>query len=165
MDSNTNQIHGYNQQTNSGLLRFRSAPSSLLANSCESERLFSRFVDYRNDDSECLSDDNKSVVMSMSGGQRSCSSSGLGLPPHYPRQSSNSVENQNGSSFGLVVNSHSSLIRQSSSPAGLFSQISVPNGNSRFVLFFILHHFPLFIYLFFIHVYFSVGILFNKMIV
>lgn len=128
MDSNTNQIHGYNQQTNSGLLRFRSAPSSLLANSCESERLFSRFVDYRNDDSECLSDDNKSVVMSMSGGQRSCSSSGLGLPPHYPRQSSNSVENQNGSSFGLVVNSHSSLIRQSSSPAGLFSQISVPNG-------------------------------------
>ncbi|CAN6577096.1 unnamed protein product [Malus baccata var. baccata] len=158
MDSNTHQH-------NSGLLRFRSAPHSLLSNfadggdsglhskspvegSSESERLFSRFANYShiNDSDSWPSSfqefDDKSVVtateaavsairMSSQGGY-----SGL-LPPHYPRQSS-----FNGG-YGLAgsgpmerhhtpanksVHSNSNLVRQSSSPAGLFSNTSLQNG-------------------------------------
>ncbi|KAM2241978.1 hypothetical protein TB2_008733 [Malus domestica] len=158
MDSNTHQH-------NSGLLRFRSAPHSLLSNfadggdsglhskspvegSSESERLFSRFTNYShiNDSDSWPSSfqefDDKSVVtateaavsairMSSQGGY-----SGL-LPPHYPRQSS-----FNGG-YGLAgsgpmerhhtpanksVHSNSNLVRQSSSPAGLFSNTSLQNG-------------------------------------
>lgn len=168
MDSNTHQ--SFTHQPNSGLLRFRSAPSSLLVNfttngdggvnknnsleGSDSERLFSRFVNTNNNGSESSpsfqdlddggGDDDKSSVMASQ--QRLYYTSGL--PPHYPRQSSSTTNgtsamdtNSNGS-FGLVGslamdnnnNSQankaigSNLVRQSSSPAGLFSHISVPNG-------------------------------------
>lgn len=141
MESNSNQIQSYSQQPSSGLLRFRSAPSFLFGNSCEgseSERLFSRFVNFggNDNDSESLND-NKSAVITTSLTQRcSSNSSTPGLPPHYPRHSpaaggAASLENI---SFGLVGASmaaadNSSLVRQSSSPAGLFSHhLSVPNG-------------------------------------
>lgn len=171
MDSNTHQnLHSQEHQThqpNSGLLRFRSAPSSLLANfnensdlgligknpieGSESERLFSRFANYThtNDSDSWPSSfqelDDKSTVTAteaavtesrMSSQQQGYS----GLPPHYPRQSS-----FNGS-YGLVGSAamnhhtqpkavHSNLVRQSSSPAGLFSNCSVQNGNLFYALF------------------------------
>ncbi|CAL9025869.1 unnamed protein product [Prunus brigantina] len=164
MDSNSHQnLHSQEHQThqpNSGLLRFRSAPSSLLANfnensdlgligknpieGSDSERLFSRFANYThtNDSDSWPSSfqvlDDKSTVTAteaavtesrMSSQQQGYS----GLPPHYPRQSS-----FNGS-YGLVGSAamnhhtqpkavHSNLVRQSSSPAGLFSNSSVQNG-------------------------------------
>ena len=154
MDSNTNE--SFDHHSNSGLLRFRSAPSSLLdcgvqKENSESERLFSRFADYGTTNHhagesepslEFRDLDDKSAV-AMSASLRKYAASGL--PPHYPRQGlSSGVEN---GSFGLVTsmameNHHhhhhhqsqakslgSGLVRQSSSPAGLFSHISVSNGD------------------------------------
>ncbi|PON58130.1 Basic helix-loop-helix transcription factor [Parasponia andersonii] len=157
MDSNTHQGFSHqNHQPNSGLLRFRSAPSSLFVNftgsgdcgvnknnsmeGSESERLFSRFVDYTSGNNGSESSptfhdlDDKSAVMAA---QQRFST---GLPPHYPRQSSSTGgSGMDNGSFGLVGSMamdsqtqaksvNSSLVRQSSSPAGLFSHISVPNG-------------------------------------
>ncbi|XP_062117614.1 transcription factor bHLH130 [Humulus lupulus] len=159
MDSSHHQQH-QNHQPNSGLLRYRSAPSSLFVNfsgngdcgvnnnnknsfsmeGSDSERLFSRFVNYSGtNDSESSPPsfqdlDDKSSVMAAQQQRYS------GLPPHYPRQSSNmSGSALDNGSFGLVgsmaMDSHtqpksvnSNLVRQSSSPAGLFSHISLPNG-------------------------------------
>ncbi|KAM0978267.1 hypothetical protein ACFX13_014510 [Malus domestica] len=158
MDSNTHQ-------PNSGMLRFRSAPSSLLANladggdsglhsknpvegSLESERLFSRFANYShtNDSDSWPSSfqelDDKSVVtvtkaavpasrVSSQGGY-----SGM-LPPHYPRQSSfnggyglagSGAMEHHHTAANKSLHSTSNLVRQSSSPAGLFSNTSVQNG-------------------------------------
>ncbi|XP_048321938.1 transcription factor bHLH130 isoform X2 [Ziziphus jujuba] len=176
MDSNTHQSFHHQQQqdhqSNSGLLRFRSAPSSLLINfteegggdcgggvnkngSCEgseSERLFTRFVNYSgNNDSDSTPSfqdfDDKSTVTAteaavvsnrMNSQQQGYNT---GLPPHYPRHGSNtSASAMDNSSFGLVGSMamdhqaqsktvHSNLARQNSTPAGLFSHISVPNGN------------------------------------
>lgn len=157
MDSNS--LHSFqhqNQQPNSGLLRFRSAPSSLLANfseagvdcgsnkgnfteGSESERVISRFLNYGGGSSDSTSPsfedfEDKSVVVAATE-NRVNSQQGYsgGLPPHYPMSSAMD------GSFGLVgslaMDQHSqskgvnsNLVRQSSSPAGLFSHISVPNG-------------------------------------
>ncbi|KAL5545536.1 hypothetical protein UlMin_005223 [Ulmus minor] len=168
MDSNSHHSN-FNQQSSSGLLRFRSAPSSLLANftgdgggdgdcgvnknnSCEgsdSERLFSRFGDYSgNNDSDSSPTfqeiDDKSTVIATEAAAKARSMNSqqgfTGLPPHYPRQNSNSSSSaMDNSSFGLVGSMgldqqtqartvNSNLLRQSSSPAGLFSHISVQNG-------------------------------------
>ncbi|KAM6568511.1 hypothetical protein CsatB_016496 [Cannabis sativa] len=156
MDSSHQQHQ--NHQPNSGLLRYRSAPSSLFVNfndnnknsfsmeGSESERLFSGFVNYSgsNGSESCPPSfrdlDDKSSV--MGGGQQNQRYNNSGLPPHYPRQSSNMSSSvlDNGS-FGLMgsmaMDTHntqpnkslnSNLLRQSSSPAGLFSHISLPNG-------------------------------------
>lgn len=165
MDSNTHhsflQQQHQNHPNNSGLLRFRSAPSSLLVNfteeggdcgadknnSCEGvepERLFSRFVNYGgnndSDSSPSFQDfDDKSTVAATE--NRMNSQQGYsGLPPHYPRHASNtSASAMDSGSFGLVnsmtMDRHSqakavntNLARQNSTPAGLFSHISVQNG-------------------------------------
>lgn len=166
MDSNThhNFLHQQHQnhQPNSGLLRFRSAPSSLLVNfteegdcggvnknsSCdgvEPERLFSRFVNYSgtndSDSSPSFQDfDDKSTVTATENRMNSHQQCYTGLPPHYPRHASNtSASAMESGSFGLVnsmtMDHHtqaktvnSNLARQNSTPAGLFSQISVQNG-------------------------------------
>ena len=166
MDSNThhNFLHQQHQnhQPNSGLLRFRSAPSSLLVNfteegdcggvnknsSCdgiESERLFSRFVNYSGTNDSVSSPsfqefDDKSTVMAAENRMNSQQQGYTGLPPHYPRHASNtSASAMESGSFGLVnsmtMDRHtqaktvnSNLARQNSTPAGLFSQISVQNG-------------------------------------
>lgn len=149
MDSNTQQ-----NQPNSGLLRFRSAPSSLFSNltpssfvddnkgtkdfwdDSESERLVSRFV---SNDNINMSGSSCSKEMSgmNSGYGGGC---GSGLPPHYPRHGSAAASSSAmDGSFGLVGSlemnnetSHktfgSNLLRQGSSPAGLFSNISFQNG-------------------------------------
>lgn len=166
MDSNTHlDLEHQNHQPNSGLLRFRSAPTSLLANfvdnngdlgvnkgnslegSDHSDRFFSRFVNYNHtNDSESWPSslqefEDKSTVTAteaaVTASRMSSQQQGFpGLPPHYPRQSSFGSGN---GSYGLVgsaaVDHHpqaktvsSNLVRQSSSPAGLFSNSSVQNG-------------------------------------
>jgi hypothetical protein len=162
MDSNTHQSYQLKQQNqpNSGLLRFRSAPSSLFSNLTpssssssvvddnnnnnnnnkgskhfwdvsESERLVSRFV---NNDNISGASCSKEMNSGYGGG---------GLPPHYPRHGSAASTSSSAmdGSFGLVgslgmdheTTSHKSfglnLLRQASSPAGLFSNISFDNGN------------------------------------
>ncbi|KAI4348744.1 hypothetical protein L6164_009427 [Bauhinia variegata] len=162
MDSNSHQNYQPQQQPNSGLLRFRSAPSSFLANftealdssgnkgntweNSESERLISRFVNYsENSDTTSLSfqeledkpskaRNEASLNLMNSHAQQAYS----GLPPHYPRHNSTTSSPMD-NSFGLGVSMGmdqetqsksfgSHLLRQSSSPAGLFSNISFQNG-------------------------------------
>lgn len=95
MNINQNEYRQY--QPNSGLLRFRSAPTSLF--------------DKVNDPIEGFL--NHMPSSPDLGNGFSLSSQ---LPPHYPRQSSTQV------AMG------SSLMRQSSSPAGLFSHLNAQNG-------------------------------------
>ncbi|KAJ7972265.1 transcription factor bHLH [Quillaja saponaria] len=161
MDSNSHQSYQTQQQQNhipnSGLLRFRSAPSSVFGSyaegidsgtvgkgnpieGSESERLISRFVNYSDDNDssspsfEEFEDKSPEAVVNRMNPEQSYT----GLPPHYPRHNSttsSAVDN----SYGMVssmemdnqtqsksFNSH--LLRQSSSPAGLFSNISFQNG-------------------------------------
>ncbi|KAF8087458.1 hypothetical protein N665_0585s0035 [Sinapis alba] len=145
MDSNTHSNHLYDpnhiSSSGSGLLRFRSAPTSVLA----------AFVD---------DDDNKSLFASSNGqsefeGKSSLTntsvsyaaaalppppppqpepSSFLGLPPHYPIQSNGMMMNTIGLDQFLGMNNHHTkraepnLLRQSSSPAGMFTNLSGQNG-------------------------------------
>ncbi|XP_050890969.1 transcription factor bHLH130 isoform X2 [Lathyrus oleraceus] len=113
MDSNTQQ-----NQPNSGLLRFRSAPSSLFSNltpsfvddnkgtkdfwdDSESERLVSRFV---SNDNINMSGSSCSKEMSgMNSGYGGGGGCGSGLPPHYPRHGSAAASSSAmDGSFGLV---------------------------------------------------------------
>ncbi|KAF7804115.1 transcription factor bHLH130-like [Senna tora] len=156
MDLNSNHTYQNHQQhqSNSGLLRFRSAPTSLLANftqgleSAESERRISRLAN-------CNSSSNSSDTASpsfqefehktskprMEAALNPTNSlqgySGSGLPPHYPRHGSTASPSMDSyglmGSIGMDHETHSKsfgshLLRQSSSPAGLFSNISFPNG-------------------------------------
>lgn len=140
MDSSTH--HNYHQQSNSGLSRFNSAPTALLANftgslesggvnksSFESERLISRFTNSGGDNSNNTSFQEFEVKSPVSYGnsQQSCS----GLPPHYPRQSS-ALDHSSYDLFldhsSQVKSVNSNLVRQSSSPAGLFAKLSAQNG-------------------------------------
>ncbi|KAJ1409917.1 Myc-type, basic helix-loop-helix [Sesbania bispinosa] len=132
MDSNTRQGYQFQQQNqpNSGLLRFRSAPSSLLANltpcsalnksshlweGSESERFVSRFVGYgadsRNDTTAAASsssfqelEENKPSSKSLSGMNSQQQGYGGGLPPHYPLRHGSAATSSSAmdGSFGLV---------------------------------------------------------------
>ncbi|KAJ7976835.1 transcription factor bHLH [Quillaja saponaria] len=162
MDLNSQHQQLQNHQPNSGLLRFRSAPSSLLANftegvdygickgnpieGSESERLISRYVNYIDDNGTASPSfqefEDKSprtpVEAAMNRMNPHPQQSYNGLPPNYPRHNSaatSAIDRSYGmvSSMGMdnqtqtkSFNSH--LLRQSSSPAGLFSNISFPNG-------------------------------------
>ncbi|MED6118967.1 hypothetical protein PIB30_007857 [Stylosanthes scabra] len=172
MDSNS--LHSFQleqqqqqQLSSSGLLRYRSAPSSLLANLTptltESQALLSRFVNSNSNRSSSNNNNTKTDTVSRTfqdsnTNDKGCDSKGLrrmnsggngygggvGLPPHYPRNSSSSSSSSSCSSsmegsYGLVMGSvgmeekgfgvsSSNLLRQSSSPAGLFSNISLQNG-------------------------------------
>ncbi|GMY14160.1 transcription factor bHLH130 [Fagus crenata] len=144
MDSNTQHNYHQQNQPSSGLLRFRSAPSSLLANFMESEaevdvgsvankgnftegsepeRLISRFLNYgSNTDSVAMK-----RVSSHSQAQQGYSAS---LPPHYPRHSPTAMDDGSYGLVGSMAIDHDvqakpvnpNIVRQSSSPAGLFSQ-------------------------------------------
>ncbi|XP_058207638.1 transcription factor bHLH130-like isoform X2 [Rhododendron vialii] len=100
-----NHNHSNQSNSNSGLLRFRSAPSSLLSN------FNSVGTDYgeKSSSPENVMHDLEESKPFANG---YCLSSSQ-LPPQYPRQS-------NTSSYGGVVGSNH-LMRQSSSPAGIFS--------------------------------------------
>lgn len=135
MDSSSNQHYDHqNNQPSSGLLRFRSAPSSLLSN----------FADNRVDHGSILhcqefEDKSTARVKEEAASYVNLSRSYSGLPPHYPRQSSATSSSAMDSSYGLIGSmamSHhehvkrvdSSLAGQNSSPAGLFENLSVQNG-------------------------------------
>ncbi|KAI9121976.1 hypothetical protein K1719_006665 [Acacia pycnantha] len=152
MDLNSHQSYQPQQhQPNSGLARFRSAPSSLFADfrqaveSVKSERRTSRFASCSNSNDTALpsfqefesehkppKSPSEAALNRMNSQQ---GYSGGGLPPHYPRHSS-SMDSSFGpmGSMGLDHETQqksfaSPLHRQSSSPAGLFSNISFPNGH------------------------------------
>ncbi|CAH2058391.1 unnamed protein product [Thlaspi arvense] len=159
MDSNThNHLYDPNHisSSGSGLLRFRSAPSSVLAafvddekSGFDSDRLLSRFVS-SNGGNDHLGSPNPSEFeekspVSLTNASVSYAatlppppqqpepSSFLGLPPHYPRQSKGMM-NTIGLDQYLSMNNHhskpveSNLLRQSSSPAGMFTNLSDQNG-------------------------------------
>ncbi|CAN7138179.1 transcription factor bHLH130 [Brassica rapa] len=142
MDSNHLYDPNHIPSSGSGLLRFRSAPSSVLAafvaddnkSGLDSDRLISRFA-RSNGPSEFEA---KSPVTSVSYAatlpppqQQPEPSSFLGLPPHYPRQSKRMMN-----TIGLdqFLNDHhtkpveSNLLRQSSSPAEMFTNPTAQNG-------------------------------------
>ncbi|KAG5242719.1 hypothetical protein OIU77_029825 [Salix suchowensis] len=135
MDSSSSHIyHQQNNQPSSGLLRFRSAPSSHLAN----------FTDNGVDDDSVLNfqefEDKSAARVSVEAVNYSTfTRSYPGLPPHYPRQSSTAGSSAMDSSYGLIGSitmGHqeqvgkvdSNLARQNSSPAGLFGNLHVQNG-------------------------------------
>ncbi|XP_010506041.1 PREDICTED: transcription factor bHLH130-like isoform X2 [Camelina sativa] len=153
-----NHISSSSSGLGGGLLRFRSAPSSVLASFVDqdksgfddsSDRLLSRFVtsDGVNEDLgvSLKFEDNKSPVSLTNNTSVSYAaatlpppqpepSSFLGLPPHYPRQSKGMM-NSIGLDQFLGMNNHhhtkpveSNLLRQSSSPAGMFTNLSDQNG-------------------------------------
>lgn len=142
MDSNTHDNYLPQHQPSSGLLRFRSAPSSVLANimeteGTESERLISRFLNYGTSNTDSIA---MKRVSSNSHSQAQQQGYCASLPPHYPRQSlSPTAMDDDDSSYGLVGSmamdhdvqskaGNPNIIRQSSSPADLFSHLSVQNG-------------------------------------
>nr|WAK86065.1 transcription factor bHLH19 [Nothapodytes nimmoniana] len=137
-----------NSQANSGLLRFRSAPGSLLADftngmekngnsTTAAQGLVSRF--------NLPSGKGNLVPQSFQDleVEKPIVNNGYALksqlPPQYPRQSVAAPQEVNGDGSYKVVSSMamdqqgqpklgSNLIRQNSSPAGLFSHINVQNG-------------------------------------
>ncbi|XP_044467309.1 transcription factor bHLH130-like [Mangifera indica] len=137
MDSSAS--HNFQNQSDSGLLSFHSAPSSLLANftdtfnkrNFESERVISRFMNSGGDtgnNSNFQEFEDKSSVHYGNNSQQNCS----GLPLHYPRHSS-----PMDTSFEFLMDHNtqlktvnSNLVRHSSSPAGLFAKLSAQNGYS-----------------------------------
>ncbi|CAK9172538.1 unnamed protein product [Ilex paraguariensis] len=150
MDSENMSFNDYrqyqNNQSNSGLLRFRSAPSSLLESftdgivksgksSQEAQGLTSRFSSSTgngNLGSQSFQDfeDDKSLVNGYSLSSQ--------LPPQCPRQvTSTQVNGMEGayrvvSSMGMDNQGQgkmgSNLVRKNSSPAGFFSQLTAQNG-------------------------------------
>ncbi|KAM7505511.1 hypothetical protein LguiB_004415 [Lonicera macranthoides] len=134
-------------QSNSGLLRFRSAPSSLfsnLPNDKGSGDSIEGFLNHRDSTSpELTSSDLISQRFGDFGGDnndKGLSSKGSclnsQLPPHYPRQSSKIGAAQMGAVDGTYTGGDNQgqtkmglgLMRQSSSPAGLFSHLAAHNG-------------------------------------
>ncbi|KAK4798442.1 hypothetical protein SAY86_030768 [Trapa natans] len=139
------------QQLGYGLLRFRSAPSSLPRSfseaglgkadptsegSFEADKFGSRFMGFGNGNSSLFEE--KAMKESPAVSPRGYT----GLPLQYPRQSSSSlsssaVEASYGSAGSSLAMDHhqsqnksisSNISRQSSSPPSLFSQISTQNG-------------------------------------
>ncbi|CAI0446852.1 unnamed protein product [Linum tenue] len=151
MDSGSSRnFQNQSEQSGSGLLRFRSAPSTLLSNFGGQEQ------GAIGDDSPAMGFrelDGKSAAKvkgaANSGGGYPNSStlarSYSGLPPHYPKADTASSGVDRDGSYGLMMASlginqneaartlktvdYSSLGRQSSSPAGFFEDLSSHNGN------------------------------------
>lgn len=123
MDPSANSEFGNSSGRNSGLLRFRSAPSSVLENFThgveKSGGSGSRFN---------LGSINGGLVsqgslnLEDSGGYKGFVNGFSGLPPQYPRQSSSAQLVDGGGLLG------SNLMRQNSSPPGLFSHLTPQNG-------------------------------------
>lgn len=134
MDSNSNHsYHHQNSQPGSGLLRFRSAPSSLLANFNDNGVTNDSVLNFQE-----LEDKSAVRVREAPLSYANSQQTYFGLPPHYPRQSSATTTTMD-SSYGLIGSMamghseqakrvDSNLARQNSTPAGLFSNLSVQNG-------------------------------------
>ncbi|XP_010524295.1 PREDICTED: transcription factor bHLH130 [Tarenaya hassleriana] len=145
MDSNTHH-HVYDPNNNiasgSGLLRFRSAPSSLLAafaddgkGGFDSDRLISRFVSSNGGTSD-LGSPNLSQFEDKS--PVSAVDAAAPPPPQFAGKGIMSSVAMDGSYRFLGMDHHhtkpaeSGLVRQSSSPAGMFTNLSVQNGFGSF---------------------------------
>lgn len=120
-NSSSSSCASSNQQ-NSALLRFRSAPSSVLEN-------FTHGVEKNHGSGSRfnLGTTNGRLVSQGSLNLEDSGCKGLGngfsgLPPQYPRQSSSTQLMDGGGLLG------SNLMRQNSSPPGLFSHLSPQNG-------------------------------------
>ncbi|KAG2244012.1 hypothetical protein Bca4012_035044 [Brassica carinata] len=136
MDSNTHN-HLYSDpnhisSSGSGLLRFRSAPSSVLAAFVDDDK--SLFAS-SNGQSELEGNSVSYAAATLPPPQQPEPLSFLGLPPHYPRQSNGMMMvNTIGLDQFLGMNTNhtkpaeSNLLRQSSSPAGMFTNLSGQNG-------------------------------------
>ncbi|KAL3841223.1 hypothetical protein ACJIZ3_025814 [Penstemon smallii] len=120
-DSSTN----YFNQNSGGLLRFRSAPSSLLDNYVSGVEKSKRFGSRISMDDEAIK--KTTVVNTVNYSQ---------LPPQYPRQNGGVLRSLT-TDIGSVVDSSSSigkaklgsgLMRQNSSPVGFFSHLNSQNG-------------------------------------
>ncbi|XP_054819224.1 transcription factor bHLH130-like [Prosopis cineraria] len=160
MDSNSFLNYQHQRQPNSGLLRFRSAPTSVLSNftqalgsdlgkgdnpweTSESDKLISRFVNNNEPDSPGFQEFEAKAPEAPAETALNHMNSYNGLPPHYPRQNSTASSAMDSSyGHGLVGSFEMdpqtqpkgftpNLLRQSSSPAGLFSNTSFPNGYSN----------------------------------
>lgn len=149
------------QQMNSGLTRYRSAPSSYFADmmngslfggeevadqfinprasSPDSDRFFSRFM------SSCGGED--SNLADISGVRPSCSVNEPvqaqfmapmkhepDVPHSHPQQEMRSLGINNFPQMKMAGGNNLNLIRQSSSPAGLFAQVNIDNGIVLFLI-------------------------------
>nr|WCO08249.1 hypothetical protein [Suaeda aralocaspica] len=136
---NQHTHHQQQQQHNSGLLRFRSAPSSLFneltQNTNDSSKVnggdFSETYETKPDRLSSVYSSSASVVGSGSGGGEQSINQ---LPPQYPKQSNlnspcSSIERSNSMDINLSsVSQGLNLNRQNSSPAGFFNHLNPPNG-------------------------------------
>ncbi|XAR68560.1 hypothetical protein NMG60_11003731 [Bertholletia excelsa] len=130
--NNQDEYRQYHQSNSgSGLLRFRSAPSSLLSDFDGVGGDSGEKGQMNNHDFE----DRKPLANGYSLNSQ--------LPPQYPRQSSGSATqlDNNNSQYRMVglgsasgLNGSSNLTRQSSSPAGLFSHLTTQNDKVSEVL-------------------------------
>ncbi|CAN1278272.1 Transcription factor bHLH130 [Linum perenne] len=126
MDSNSTggnrNFHHQSDQSGSGLLRFRSAPTSLIDGGQSAAKV---------EEVSAVGYPNSPLTRSYSG-----------LPPHYPKQNTTApvAAMDRDGSYGLLASlgaaaaaktvDYSGLARQSSSPAGLFVDLSATqNGN------------------------------------
>lgn len=133
-----------NQNMNSGLLRFRSAPSSLF------ENLTDGVIKIENFGSE-----NKGF--NLAGLNNQLVSQNSQLPPQYPRQNTSAnVGSTDGGGYrvmGSLGNNNlerqnklaSNLMRQNSSPAGLFSHLNSQIGIYCFIFLLFMHSFFIFL--------------------
>ncbi|KAK6149193.1 hypothetical protein DH2020_016718 [Rehmannia glutinosa] len=111
-------------QNNSGLLRYRSAPTSLLANYTNgAERLNSGFCSIETNSMHVMENDDNS-------GNRFAAMNSQ-LPPQYPRQSGAQLGNSIVMDYEGQGKMGSNLMRQNSSPAGLFSHLTSQNAICR----------------------------------
>ncbi|CAN0927709.1 Transcription factor bHLH130 [Linum grandiflorum] len=123
-------------QSGSGLLRFRSAPSALFAGEEDPSTGFREF-------------DIKSAAKAAAAAAEPSGYTGSpltrsfsGLPPHYPKQNTAAaVDHRDGGPYGLLAPltaaavktvDYSGLARQSSSPAGLFVDLSSGTQNGHY---------------------------------
>lgn len=108
-----NQQDNPNSNSDSGLLRFRSAPSSLFSNFHSNNDTKSDLVEnqgFTRFDSPDLTEEFEEKKPNLNG-----FSSNLNLPPRYHKQSNSSMMGSN-------------LMRQSSSPAGFFAHMTSQTG-------------------------------------
>ncbi|KAK8609227.1 hypothetical protein V6N13_025533 [Hibiscus sabdariffa] len=135
MDSSTHQSYqNQNNQSNSGLLRFRSAPSSLLANFADTVDCgvskggfdISKFMNSSGGGGNGEIEDKSGSEAAVS--YASSTQNFSGLPPQYPRQSSYELLGMEKQRQAQGKPLSCSLMRQSSSPPGLFTNLSVQNG-------------------------------------
>ncbi|KAJ6804261.1 DNA binding protein isoform X1 [Iris pallida] len=127
------------QQMSSSLLRYRSAPSSLFGEACEdflsprpsspeTETLFARFLSADPHDKTASPPPR---IDGGSGGEQRRDHEFPPLPPPPMLYQQQQQQQHLVTSMGMdadQIKNGSNLIRQSSSPAGLFSQLNVENG-------------------------------------